>query len=71
MANDCPLHAGQHNEERRTELDDIMRTLPENQAGAGRHKCPYCAFERGYKRGVEHGRKKAANKIRDYILYEE
>ncbi len=25
-----------------------MRTLPDNQGGAGRHKCPYCAYQLGY-----------------------
>ena len=28
-------------------LDHLMRSLPENQGGPGRHRCPYCAYERG------------------------
>ncbi|MCY4021441.1 MAG: hypothetical protein OXG39_18690 [Chloroflexi bacterium] len=71
MAFDCPQHAGKRNEYSRLKLDDLMKSLHKNQSGAGRHKCPYCAYEQGYKRGVEHGRNQAANKIRDFILHEE
>jgi len=44
----------------------MMRDLQENQAGAGRHKCPYCAYEQGF----EHGLRRAAEIIRDFILKE-
>ena len=33
-------------------MDHVMQTLPNNQAGIGRHKCPYCAYERGYKQAM-------------------
>ena len=66
MANDCAIHAGKRNEDRRISLDGIMNTLPENQAGAGRHKCPYCAYERGFEAGLQH----AAEAVRDFILKE-
>lgn len=56
---DCERHAGQHNEAERAALDRIMRELPENQAGEGRHKCPYCAYERGYRQ--------ALNDVRDRL----
>lgn len=49
---DCERHAGQHNEAERAALDRIMRELQENQAGEGRHKCPYCAYERGYRQAL-------------------
>jgi len=66
VANDCTKHAGQHNQANRANLDDMMRDLQENQAGAGRHKCPYCAYEQGF----EHGLRRAAEIIRDFILKE-
>lgn len=49
---DCPEHAGQHNEGNRSALDHVMRRLPENQAGTGRHKCPHCAYRRGYQQAL-------------------
>ena len=48
----CLKHASQHNEESRSRLDHIMRELPENQAGTGRHKCPYCAYQQGYRQAL-------------------
>ena len=47
--NDCPRHSGKSNEEARRSMDAIMDQLPWNQSGAGRHKCPYCAYEQGLK----------------------
>ena len=47
-AGDCPIHAGKGNSENRLPLDPTMKILAENQSGAGRHKCPYCAYENGY-----------------------
>lgn len=44
---DCPRHAGAANDRRRQPQDAVMRDLPNNQSGDGRHKCPYCAYERG------------------------
>ena len=49
---DCPEHAGQQNEGNRSPLDHVMRKLPENQAGTGRHKWPYCAYRRGYRQAL-------------------
>ena len=69
MANDCARHAGRRNEVHRIKLDDIMRTLPKNQSGGqegGRHRCPYCAYERGFEDGVQ----RATEIIRDFILKE-
>ena len=48
---DCPTHAGQRNARNRAGLDPVMSNLPANQAGAGRHKCPYCAYGVGYSNG--------------------
>ena len=69
MANDCARHAGRHNEVHRAKLDGIMKTLPKNQSGGpdgGRHKCPYCAYERGFEDGLQ----RATEIIRDFILKE-
>ncbi len=54
MANDCSIHAGKHNRFRRENLDALMRSLPENQSGHGRHKCTYCSYEQGFRDGVAH-----------------
>lgn len=32
---------------------DVLRALPESQAGEGRHKCAVCAYDAGYKDGLE------------------
>ena len=50
MADDCERHRGpmSHTD---PALDRIMDSLPENQSGKGRHKCPYCAYERGVAKG--------------------
>ena len=56
---DCKKHAGQDNEPNRAPLDRMMEKLPRNQSGAGRHKCPYCA----YKKGIEDGLRLAREEI--------
>ena len=53
MANDCPQHSGQPNEDKRMPYDAVMGKLDNNQSGEGRHKCPYCAYERGYEQGKD------------------
>lgn len=49
---DCDRHAGHINEDRRSGLDHVMRRIPENQSGVGRHKCPYCAYHEGYRQAL-------------------
>lgn len=44
---DCRHHSGKASEDAREPYDQFMRDLPNNQSGAGRHKCPYCAYELG------------------------
>ena len=64
----CTRH-GRGTEARRAKLDDIMRTLPKSQSGGkegGRHKCSYCAYERGFEDGLQ----RATEIIRDFILKE-
>ena len=63
MANDCARHAGKWNEFQRRKLDELMWSLPENQSGGGRHKCPYCAYERGYADGIN----SAGDKLKDLL----
>lgn len=50
---DCPIHAGKANDGAREPLDSLIEHLPANQSGAGRHKCPYCAYERGYRQALD------------------
>ena len=38
---------------KRERLENVMRDLTECQGGAGRHKCPYCAYERGWQDAIE------------------
>ena len=43
-----------HNSDKKRErLENVMRDLTECQGGAGRHKCPYCAYERGWQDAIE------------------
>ena len=51
--NNCPIHGNQGNPDSREELETVMKKLPESQAGVGRHKCSYCAYEEGYKVGYK------------------
>lgn len=44
----CTRHQGGQN---RAALDPVLQDLPESQAGEGRHKCAYCAYEAGYAKG--------------------
>ena len=52
MAEDCDRHRGPF-----AETDPIvtrvLEGLPENQSGAARHRCAYCAYECGVERGRE------------------
>ena len=44
----------------RSDFDPIMKELDSNQAGEGRHKCPYCAYQRGYSDASEEAEKRLA-----------
>ena len=33
--------------------ESIFKVLPEDQGGAGRHRCAGCAYEKGYKDGLD------------------
>ena len=50
---DCPIHAGHGNSVSRELLDPRLVQLSSNQSGAGRHKCVYCAYERGYRQALD------------------
>lgn len=50
-------HAGQGNSSERKKLKPVMEKLHENQSGEGRHKCPYCAYEKGYAAGYKKARR--------------
>ena len=57
MANDCLKHAGANSGSARAHLEQKLSELDECQAGAGRHKCAYCAFELGQKEGYEQAKR--------------
>lgn len=57
MADDCQKHRSTSWRESHPELEALMRRLRECQAGAGRHKCAYCAYEIGF----VHGNRQAAS----------
>lgn len=60
---DCPEHAGHQNSVNRATLDSLMNELPNNQSGNGRHKCAYCAYNRGYSDGAREGYRRALDDI--------
>ena len=65
--NSCHIH---RQARYREPLDHIMVELPFSQAGekgkSGRHKCAYCAYERGFEAGIKH----AAKRLGEMILKE-
>lgn len=54
---DCVRHRGGY-----SGLEEKMRALDENQGGAGRHKCPYCAYELGFQEGQDYALQLLADK---------
>ena len=54
----CTKH-GDKNAQARKPFDEVMDKLPHNQGGAGRHKCPYCAYEKGFKAGRKAEKKRS------------
>lgn len=60
MAASCKRHDGSTTDGyvNQLPLDPIMKELLENQGGAGRHKCVYCAYERGWADAVSFMREK-------------
>ena len=59
---DCAWHAGANNLKNRLNLDALMIGLPSNQSGKGRHKCPYCAFEAGFRAGIASTKSRQSNR---------
>lgn len=45
----CERH---HRRQSQSHLDAVIGDIPEKQGGAGRHKCPYCAYERGWQDAI-------------------
>ena len=62
MANDCRRHR-RSNAITDPEVSRLLEMLPENQSGAGRHRCAYCAYEQG----VEHGRARERHRIAKFL----
>ena len=55
MVKSCKRHDRKTSEGymRQYPLDPVMVELLENQGGNGRHKCAYCAYERGWNDAVK------------------
>lgn len=70
MANKCEKHFGEGSRIE-PDMDRIMENLPLSQAGAGRHKCTYCAYEEGYKKGRRDGRERVRRFIAGWLAGEE
>lgn len=56
----CPIHEWNVNQGQLHISEAQMRGLPHSQAGAGRHKCAYCAQVQGWKIGYAQGLKEGA-----------
>ena len=67
LTNSCNIHRQSRSRE---PLDHIMLELPFSQAGeevkSGRHKCAYCAYERGYAASL----RQAADALKSLLLRE-
>ncbi len=67
QTNSCDIHKLDNN---RRPLDHIMVNLPFSQAGdkgeSGRHKCAYCAYEKGFADGM----RRAGDTLRTLLLRE-
>ena len=51
----------------REKLDEKIKPLPLNQAGEGKHKCVYCAYEAGYKNGREDMKRQLKKRVIEQI----
>lgn len=70
MANLCGRHRGK-GARIDPAVDRLIRALPENQGRANRHKCTYCAYEEGYKKGRRDGRERVRRFIAGWLAGEE
>lgn len=43
--------------------DSVFEELPENQGGEGRHLCAGCAYDEGYKDGLEEREKRSLSEL--------
>lgn len=50
-------------------ITDIIIELSQSQSGAGRHKCAGCAYEEGFRLGLEGKTKEPFNKVAELILF--
>ncbi len=70
MADKCEKHFGEGSKAD-PDMDGIMEKLPPSQAGAGRHKCTYCAYEVGYERGRRDGIDDLRRRVAEWLAGEE
>ena len=48
-----------------TPLDESIESLNLSQASPGRHRCPYCAYELGWRDAIESLTEELARRIRE------
>lgn len=64
----CPHHRGKSNEHKRDQIRAKIELLPKYEGSNWcRHKCPFCAYEEGYKEGIEAGKRLAAKRLEKLI----
>lgn len=52
-----------------SDIQHIMKQLPYDQGGIGRHKCAACAYKQGYADGLKHKEYIDLHSILDNIEY--
>jgi hypothetical protein len=66
--NYCQEHSTKVNEVERKVLEAKIGKIPKYQgSGWYRHKCPFCAYERGFQDGQKAGKKAVAQKLEQLI----
>lgn len=52
-----------------TKVDDIVEKLNLDQSGTGRHKCASCAYDEGYKDGINGSEKRDMDEVNSLLPY--
>lgn len=50
---------------------DLLENLPDYQGGPGRHKCPACAYEAGFRDGILEGIRRAQAALQQHYEREQ
>lgn len=58
MQNPCGEHPKKNQSPDRVTLREIIEHLPEHEgSGWSRHRCPFCAYNKGYENGLSEAKK--------------